>query len=113
MDNICKNLGPPYRPLSADALITQVIILNILDSLLTLYATRMGVVELNPIMDKLLSYGPVNFFLVKVISVTALVLLINRAVGHSGVPVYLFLAAVYWLVTAWHTFGVIYLYGVT
>lgn len=109
---IRKSRGIQYRPLSADSLITQLILLNIVDSLLTLYATKAGVSELNPIMEELLSAGPHTFFAVKVLSVTALAILINRPLGRFRIPVFMFLSTVYWLVLAWHLFGVLCLYGV-
>ena len=56
-------------------------------------------------MDALLKIDPLLFFLCKVGSVTVCILFLNKAVGHSGRQLYLFLAAFYWAVLIWHTFG--------
>jgi len=110
VDNLVAKSVGKYRPLSPNSLVTQVILLNLLDALLTLYATGLGIGELNPIMDGLLAAGPINFLVFKVGFVTSLLLFINRFVGHKGTQVYLFLSISYWLVTGWHVFGVLSLY---
>ena len=97
--------------ISSDSLITQIILLNLLDALLTLYATGLGVGELNPLMVLLLSYGPATFLAIKVGLVTSLIIAINRFVGAGGTRVYLLLSATYWFVTVWHVFGVLSLSG--
>ena len=111
MDNVAENRERYYRVISSDSLITQIILLNLLDALLTLYATGLGVGELNPLMVLLLSYGPATFLAIKVGLVTSLIIAINRFVGERGTRVYLLLSATYWLVTVWHVFGVLSLSG--
>lgn len=96
-----------YRPFSTDSLITQVIILNMLDALLTLYATKLGVGELNPIMDLLLQTGDWQFFIVKVSLVVSSAFLINRFGGKRSRRVFKYICVLFWVLTAWHIFGVL------
>ncbi len=96
-----------YKPFSTDSLITQVIILNMLDALLTLYATRLGVGELNPIMDWLLQGGAWQFFAVKVSVVITFSLFINRFGGERSKRVFKYICAVFWALTVCHIFGIL------
>lgn len=86
--------------------------LNLFDALLTLYAIKVGVAELNPIMNFLLSFGPAVFLLIKVVLVTVCILSINKILGHSGRHLYILSAAMYWVVIAWHTFGLALIWSV-
>ena len=105
MGKVCVHKKGTYRPFSNSSLITQVLSLNLFDALLTLYAIKVGVEELNPIMNFLLNFGPTTFFFTKVLFVTACILGINKILGHSGRRVYILSASVYWLVVAWHILG--------
>ena len=100
-----------YSPFSTDSIITQIIMLNLLDALLTMYAIRLGVEELNPLMDYLLSVGPITFFSVKVVLVTALIYLVNRFAGSRGRHLYTAFLVLYWLLTLWHIYGAISIFG--
>jgi hypothetical protein len=111
VDSIKEHQEGHYQPLSNSSLVTQVIVLNLLDALLTLYATMLGVGELNPLMSHLLTFGPELFLSLKVLLVTSCILVINGLLGHSGRHVYICSALLYWLVLAWHTYGVLALWG--
>jgi hypothetical protein len=47
------------------ALIISIVLLSVTDAVLTLRILSYGGVELNPVMDAILAYGPVAFFAVK------------------------------------------------
>ena len=98
---------------SVDSLITQVIILNLLDCLLTLYAVIHGVSEANPLMESLLGHGPIAFISVKVLIVTLSIVALNKLCSTSGKRLYALLSSVYWLVTFWHVFGLLHIYSMT
>lgn len=112
MDKLISYKQEPYRPLSNSSLITQILLLNLIDALLTLYATLVGVGELNPIMRIVLNYGPLTFVTTKVLVVTVCTLGIKKILGHSGRHLYLLFAAFYWFILLWHIFGIIMLWEV-
>lgn len=111
MVTLFRNILRPKGILSKTSLITQIVLLNLMDALLTLYATLLGVGELNPIMASLLEAGALVFIVVKVGLITPLVFLINKLPAHQSARLYIFLASVYWLVMTWHIFGVVALHG--
>lgn len=111
MNNVDNKLRSRFSALSVNSLITQVITLNLMDALLTLYATLHGVSEANPIMDYLLDAGPIHFIIAKVLIVTVSVMALNRLCHDSGRRTYIFVVAMYWFVTFWHVFGLLNLYA--
>lgn len=112
MEKLGSHKRNSYRPFSNDSLITQVLLLNLVDALLTLYATKVGVGEMNPFMRLALKVGPIIFISIKVFLVTTCMIVLNRVLGHSGRRLYLFLASSYWLVLVWHCFGLAVVLGV-
>ena len=78
---------------------------------MTLYATRLGVGELNPIMKWLLEIGPFTFFLTKFFLVILSALLINRFGGDKSRRVFKYVCLIFWALTTWHMYGVFTLYG--
>lgn len=88
-------------------------LLNLFDGVLTLYAVLLGVLEVNPIMDYALRFGPIGFLSVKVGLVTVCLLILNSTLKGKQRRLLSFLIFIYALVTAWHIFGVIALHGLS
>ena len=78
---------------------------NFLDAVLTLAALRIGVEEANPLMAWLLSFGPVAFFVVKVVVVGVCVEYLDKNLEGSARSILRFILAAFVLVFCWHVFG--------
>ena len=88
-------------------------LLNLFDGVLTLYAVLLGVLEVNPLMNYALRYGPVGFLSIKVGLVTVCLLVLNVTLKGKQRRLLSFLLLIYALVAAWHVFGVIVLHGLS
>lgn len=96
-----------------DSKLVILFLLNLFDGVLTLYAVLLGVLEVNPIMEHALQYGPAGFLLIKVGLVTFCLLVLNYTLKGKQRRLLSFLILIYALVTVWHIFGVIALHGLS
>ena len=81
-------------------------LLNFLDAVLTLRATSLGAIELNPIMAWAIEQSPFLFLLIKLFAFSFLVEFLHRKLVGTRRRVFTFLLAVFSLVVAWHIYGV-------
>jgi hypothetical protein len=89
------------------ALLAATLVLNLLDAIFTLFAVRAGIaVETNPLMQELLSRGPMSFMLGKVVMVSLGILVLWR-LRWLGMAVVGSVAAfvTYALICIWHIHG--------
>lgn len=97
-----------------DPKIVTLFLLNLFDGVLTLYAVLLGVLEVNPLMDYALRFGPIGFLSIKVGLVTCCLLFLNSKLrGSKRTKLLSLLVFIYALVTAWHIFGVLMLHGLS
>ncbi len=71
------------------AWVLLILSLSVMDALFTLYLIGQGAVEVNPIMDYFLAYGPLSFFAAKYLltSLGVLLVLVNRRAFIFGTRV--------------------------
>ena len=96
-----------------DVKVLILFLLNLFDGVLTLYAVQMGVLEVNPVMRFALQYGAVGFLSVKIGLVTVCLLFLDRSLKGKQRRLLSFLLIVYALVTVWHVFGAVTLFGLS
>tara|TARA_B100000131_G_scaffold221323_1_gene212869 strand:+ start:48203 stop:48559 length:357 start_codon:yes stop_codon:yes gene_type:complete len=87
--------------------------LNFFDALLTLYAVRLGVLELNPLMAWAIDAGPVVFLVTKVLVVSVGIEFLNRHLKEDARRLLSYLFYIYCAVILWHLFGVLALYSIS
>jgi hypothetical protein len=98
---------------SRDQKIILLHILNFFDGMLTLYAAKLGVLELNPLMAWALSQGPAVFLVIKVLAVSVCLEFLDRHLEGKNRKLLSYLFIIYSAVILWHVFGVFALYSLS
>ena len=96
-----------------DLKIVILFLLNLFDGVLTLYAVLLGVMEVNPVMEYALRFGALGFLSIKVGLVSLCLLVLNNSLKGKKRRLLSLLVFVYALVTIWHVYGAVCLYGLS